>query len=367
MLREILAASLSDESSRCEAPFSKMADDSVGWVACVGGRPVAFNLADRRNGVMRIIAVQPEHQRRGIGRELMRQAEAWLFSHGWGEIQLTIPDDSYNHSSGFFHKLGWSDWKTEGDRRVLKKATSRSIIKLEEHTITDTTTGYTRLLRLQRGPSDEPHRLCLFLDGELYWRDMDAIPLLNALMENRSLPPMTLALVGHVSAAARHEDYICNERYSRFIGTTVMDWLKKEIPSLQNQDHVLVGLSLSGLMAVYQTLQQPQHFGCCLSQSGSHWWKPEWFADMTRTKAPLAARFWLSVGDQETAVNVKHPPSGLVQEISQIVGVEKTARLLKEMGGTVHYHQFNGGHSFDRWRNELSEALPWLTRQAQGK
>jgi enterochelin esterase-like enzyme len=57
---------------------------------------------------------------------------------------------------------------------------------------------------------------------------------------------------------------------------------------------------------------------------------------------------------------VKHPPTGLWQEISQIAGVEKAVHVLKQSGGTVHYHRFTGGHSLQAWREELSEALPWL-------
>ena len=364
VLLEILAVTL-DSSDALGAGFKS---DDAGWVACLNGRPVGFGLANSGKGELLIIAVLPESAGQGIGQEVMKQAEAWLFSHGWGEVRLKVTDDSDNSAGNFFRHLGWSDWKMEGNHHYLKKANPRSIIKLEEHVIADDSTGYTRLLRLQRGPSNQPHRLCLFLDGEHYWRDMDAIPLLNDLLQKRNLPPMTLALVGHVSGAARHEDYTCNEGYAHYIGNSVVPWLKREISGLQDGGHIICGLSLSGLMAAYQTLRYPQHFSGCLSQSGSHWWKHEWFAEMARQQAPTAARFWLSVGDQETEVNVKHPPTGLLQEISQIAGVEKAAQIIKEIGGTIHYHQYHGGHSLHCWHDELSDALLWLvTEEMQNK
>ena len=355
-LSEILSVAL-DNREALRAGFKS--DDS-GWVACLNGSPVGFGLANQGKGELQIVAVLPESAGQGIGREVMKQAEAWLFSHGWEEIRLKVTGDSDHSAGNFFRHLGWSDWKMEGNHHYLKKANPRSTIKLEEHVIADDTTDYTRLLRLQRGPANLPHRLCLFLDGEHYWRDMDAIPLLNDLLQKRDLPPMTVALVGHVSGAARHEDYTCNERYAHFIGDTVVPWLKKEVSGLHDDGHIICGLSLSGLMAVYQTLRYPQHFAGCLSQSGSHWWKHEWFAEMARQQAPLAARFWLSVGDQETDVHVKHPPTGLLQEISQIAGVEKAVQTLGEIGGTVHYSQYHGGHSLQCWRNELGAALLWL-------
>ncbi len=141
----------------------------------------------------------------------------------------------------------------------------------------------------------------------------------------------------------------------------VVPWLNKEVSGLDDYGHIICGLSLSGLMSVYLTLRYPRYFSGCISQSGSHWWKREWFVAMARSKAPLDARFWLSVGDQETEVNVNHQPTGLLQEISQIEGVETTAGVLKEIGGAVHYHQYHGGHSYQCWRDELGLALQWVT------
>lgn len=355
-LSEILAAA----SWKFGGSLPDLNNPIAGWVACIDAKPIAFALADREDGRLLIIAVVQEASGKGLARELMRQAEAWLFSHGWNEIKLTLPDEGHEHALEFFLHLGWAHSQADGEGLRLKKSNPRTSIKLEEHFLDDPDTGYSRLVRLQRGPADEPHRLCLFLDGESYWRDMDAIPLLNDLLEGGTLPPMTIALVGHVSGAARHEDYTCNESYAHFIGDTVMPWLNKEVSGLDDCGHTICGLSLSGLMSVYLTLQYPQHFTGCISQSGSHWWKHEWFVEMARSKSPIDARFWLSVGDKETNVRVKHLPTGLLQEISQIEGVETAIRILEEIGGKVHYHKFHGGHSNECWRNELGHALHWI-------
>ncbi|MDF1816986.1 MAG: GNAT family N-acetyltransferase [Verrucomicrobiales bacterium] len=337
-----------------------LSDPVAGWVACSDDKPIAFALADRKAGRLLIIAVVPEATGKGLAGELMRQAEAWLFSHGWNEIKLTLPDKSHEHALGFFLHLGWTHSQEEGEGLRLKKANPRTLIKLEEHFIDDPNTGYNRIVRLQRAPSDKPHCLCLFLDGESYWRDMDVIPLLNELIEEAKLPPMTIALVGHVSGSARHEDYTCNESYAHFIGDAVMPWLKREVSGLNDYGHTICGLSLSGLMSVYLTLQYPQYFPGCISQSGSHWWKHEWFVAMARSQSPIDARFWLSVGDLETDVGVKHPPTGLLQKISQIEGVETATRVLEDIGGKVHFHKYHGGHSNECWRNELGHALLWI-------
>jgi len=173
ILSEILYAT----SCPSDAPLDGLNDQQAGWAVCIDGEPVGFALADRAKGELLVIAVLPASIGKGLARELMRQAEAWLFSHGWSEIHLAVPDKAQGHPIGFFQHLGWIHSQTEGDRVVLRKANPRSCIKLEEHLISAPGSGYSRLLRLQRGPTCESHRLCLFLDGESYWRDMDAIPL----------------------------------------------------------------------------------------------------------------------------------------------------------------------------------------------
>lgn len=359
VLSEILAATLGSSH-----PISTCSDKvTSGWIAQNEGRPIGIALADREKGELTLVAVIPEFTGQGIGRNLMRQADAWLFSHGWDQIRLSIPSYTGETARGFFLHLGWNCERAESSGRHFKKANPQQLISLEEHIIEDESTGYTRIVRLQRAPTEEPHRLCLFLDGEHYWRDMYAIPLLNDLMEKGVLPPMTLALVGHVSAASRQEDYVCNNDYAQFIGDAVMPWLENEIPSLQEGRHLICGLSLSGLMASYLTLQYPQHFDACLSQSGSHWWEHEWFAEMARKKAPVNSRFWLSVGDEETKTPVKHSPT-LTQEIPQISGVIKAAKLLEKTGATVHFNQYQGGHSLQCWHEELGNALAWLSSPA---
>jgi iron(III)-enterobactin esterase len=357
----------SNSRSVGKIPASDVNPDSIrarlqsghsGWVAWANRSLIGFSMANRTNGEVWAMAIAPEWEGKDIDRELMRQTEAWLFSHGWAEIWAAMPPEE--NAPGFCNGPAWQDWKRERDR-CIKKADVQSVLRLEEHAFTGPTTGYQRLVRLQRGPSDRIHRLCMLLDGETYWRDMQVVPVLNDLVSRGRIPEMTLAFLGHVSGAARHEDYTCNHRYAQFIGEEVAPWLKDQVPNLQHQDHLIMGLSLSGLMAVYVTLHYSQTFSRCLSQSGSHWWKHESFAQMAGAAAPVASRFWLSVGDQETHVNVKHPPTDLLQEISQIEGVKKAVQILGEMGGTVHYHKYTGTHSLKPWREELEQALPWLT------
>ena len=226
-------------------------------------------------------------------------------------------------------------------------------LKLETHTLSDSALGYTRTLHLLRGPADQPQRLCLFLDGELYLQKMDVLPVLKSLLERDTLPPATFAFIDHENMKTREQDYTCNDQFGRFVVEKVLPWLHQEIPNLQPGQHLIGGLSLSGLASAWLSLQYPEHFPGCLSQSGSFWWNDQHFAKTATQHPPLKTRFWLSVGNEETEVD--EPP-----EVSQIEGVKNAILALKPLGATIHYHEYHGGHDLKYWRAELEQAFLWL-------
>ena len=191
----------------------------------------------------------------------------------------------------------------------------------------------------------------MFLDAEHYLRDLDCLPLIGEVPE---LEPMTCVFVSHENSAARHVDYPCNESYARFIAEDVVGRV-----TAKKGGHLVCGLSLSGLASAFVCLRYPEVFGGALCQSGSFWWMVQNGVEIPRTNA----RFWLSVGDEETATGVSHPPSGMRQEISQIEGVRVVADRLRKRGGDVNCHEFSGGHKAAPWRAELAEALRWLARE----
>lgn len=230
----------------------------------------------------------------------------------------------------------------------------------QEFRVTSSCGEYTRRVWLSEGgPSGVAQRLCLLLDGEFIMEQMDVLPEIERLVEDPSVPAMRYLFVSYVDPETRHKDYICNPRYARFIAEDVVAWARRQVPTLEAKEHLLCGVSLSGLCAAYTTLQHPEVFSFVLSQSGSFWWEHEAFAEMARGCAPVEGRFWLSVGDQETDENVAHTPA-LFQEISQIAGVTKAASVLEGVGAQVHVNQYAGGHEPGPWKEEFTDALRWL-------
>jgi enterochelin esterase family protein len=234
-------------------------------------------------------------------------------------------------------------------------------VPAEAISIKSTEREYVRSAWLIEGPRTD-HSLCVLLDGELYRDNVDALPILSTLMQRGTVPPMTLVFVSHGDAAARHTDYVYDPQFARFIAEDVVSRARARVPSLSEDRHVICGLSLSGLAAAHIALLYPTRFPAALCQSGSFWLDPDAFAHVAQQRPPVGTRFWLSVGDEETDAGVSHPPTGLVQRMSQIEGVERARAVLEEHGAEVNCHRYRGGHTFEHWRAELSDALPWLLR-----
>ncbi|HSG40598.1 MAG TPA: GNAT family N-acetyltransferase, partial [Thermoanaerobaculia bacterium] len=62
--------------------------------------------------------VRPGYEGRGLGRALMREAEAWLFVEGWEEIWLLTGSDPALRANGFYRHLGWRDAGLQADGQI---------------------------------------------------------------------------------------------------------------------------------------------------------------------------------------------------------------------------------------------------------
>jgi enterochelin esterase-like enzyme len=231
---------------------------------------------------------------------------------------------------------------------------------LEEHLVESASGEYSRKLWLLPGAQTQPQTLCVFLDAEYYLDRMETLSLLSDLQTHDLFSTVTWVFVSHGGQPARHSDYICNNRYTRYIAEDVVGWVCQQCNGIAARDHLICGLSLSGLASAYLALMYPQQFSRALCQSGSFWWNREWLARNAVSEFAAQGKFWISVGDEEVATGIAHPPSGMLQEVSQLVAVESIVRELKAMGATVHYHLFAGDHQIAPWQAELPSALGWL-------
>ena len=101
----------------------KIQADHKGWLCRISERIVGFCIGNRHDGEMWVIAVLPELERRGIGRQLMILVQDWLFENN-DELWLTTEDNANNRAYGFYESLGWK--KIESDKGHCKFILSKA-------------------------------------------------------------------------------------------------------------------------------------------------------------------------------------------------------------------------------------------------
>ena len=98
-----------------------------GWLCVVDDTVAGFTLGDSSTGEMMVIAVHPEYEGRGVGRELMARVQSWLFSCGHTELWLSEFPDPALRAYQFYRRLGWLPTGTIENQH--------QILKLKKHTL----------------------------------------------------------------------------------------------------------------------------------------------------------------------------------------------------------------------------------------
>ena len=201
----------------------------------------------------------------------------------------------------------------------------------------------------------ESQQVCLFLDAEIYLHRMQLEDWITEWNESSPEKPLTGVFLSHIDQSHRHRDFVCNEDYTEFLVEVAIPYLR-EWDIISDKPPILVGLSLSGLAAIYAAWKHPDAFSGVLSQSPSAWWEDEWFITEFQAAPQLLTPVWLSVGLREIDEYVEHTPT-LIQQISQLESCRRLADVLLNSGCNVKLHEFDGGHDPDCWRAELSDAF----------
>lgn len=89
--------------------------DCRAWIAEVAGEAAGFSMANATENMIFALFVRPRFAGRGIGRALMEQTEAWLWSQGATEIWLLTGNDPKLRAYGFYQHL---DWAVTDDRSI---------------------------------------------------------------------------------------------------------------------------------------------------------------------------------------------------------------------------------------------------------
>jgi len=209
------------------------------------------------------------------------------------------------------------------------KAFASHILKSERKLWIYTPPGYPEISH--RAP------LLVFFDGD---RNIDWIPrVLDALIYDKSIPRSVAVLIENPSKALRNIDLPCSERFSDFLATELVPWMRANYNvSSDPRQTIAIGSSYGGLAATFASLRHPEIFGGVISLSGSFWWKPaheqepEWLTQQFVPAKKTDTRFYLEVG--------------LMEDPAMQIATNRHMRdVLLAKGSQVGYREYNGGHA----------------------
>ncbi|MBB6133068.1 GNAT superfamily N-acetyltransferase [Massilia aurea] len=91
--------------------------DGRGWVALVDGEIVAFSYANRIDGSIWALFVDPRFEGQGLGKQLLSLATDWLFSLGFRRV--TLSTGTHTRAAQFYTRLGWRLASSSADDSVF--------------------------------------------------------------------------------------------------------------------------------------------------------------------------------------------------------------------------------------------------------
>ena len=87
--------------------------DGRGWVALVDDEIVAFSYANKIDGSIWALFVDPRFEGQGLGKELLARASGWLFSLGFRRV--TLSTGARTRAAQFYTRLGWRPAPSSND------------------------------------------------------------------------------------------------------------------------------------------------------------------------------------------------------------------------------------------------------------
>lgn len=208
--------------------------------------------------------------------------------------------------------------------------------------------------------------LVIVFDAERYLTDIPTPTILDNMIADGAIPPVSAAIIRNASRETRAEDLACSSAFADMLARSFMPWLRTRLRvATEPGQVVLAGSSYGGLAATCAALRHPGSFGAVLSQSGSYWWDPPGAAPVAdaaghhlirqvRDTAPLPIHFYLDAGLLERRPG---PEDGPDNRDSILITNKALAATLMDRGYDVTFQPFAGGHDDAVWRGTLSNGL----------
>ena len=209
--------------------------------------------------------------------------------------------------------------------------------------------GRQRSLVLYKPPAAGPMPLLLVYDGPDYLRRANLVTLVENLVAQQRIRPIALAMLAN-GRGARMAEYGSSDATLAFVQQIVLPAARQHLDLIDITTTPgafgVMGASMGGLMALVTAQRLPHIFGQVLSQSGAFHLGdyPTAALALTQHGPVQPLRIWLDVGRYE----------GLLESNRRMAG------LLQSRGYDVSYREFNAGHNYRAWRDDLWRGLEAL-------
>jgi ribosomal protein S18 acetylase RimI-like enzyme len=114
-------AALAEQGITVKSVIESLGKSHDGYLCESSRRVVGFAMANLKAGELWVIAVLPEYERRGIGRELLRLTEALLWSAGHASIWLWTGPDRGTRAFRLYSSSGWTESELKHHQLFMTK------------------------------------------------------------------------------------------------------------------------------------------------------------------------------------------------------------------------------------------------------
>ena len=212
--------------------------------------------------------------------------------------------------------------------------------------------GNHRTVYLYQPPGKERVPLVVVWDGQEYLYRVRLNYIVDNLIFQGRIRPIALAFVSNGGQKSRTSEYACNEATLTFLMTEVLPLATKELNLLDIDafpgEFGTLGASMGGLMALYTGTRIPQVFGKVFSQSGAFSWAGFDMVvfDLLEHGEVRSLKIWMDVGIYD------------LEEL--LVSNQRMQNLLTRRGYTLTYREYNAGHNYPSWRDDIWRGLEAL-------
>ena len=206
--------------------------------------------------------------------------------------------------------------------------------------------GGKRDVWLYQPPVTEPVPLLLVWDGHDYVFRAKLPTIIDNLISDKLIKPIALLCIQNAKSY-RYTEYLTGDA-AIFMATQLgIPLAQAHLNLLPPEDgaYGVLGASMGGLMALYTALRLPHIFGRVISQSGAFHLK------LTPETPTLV----------ETLFSYSQPPLQIWQDVGVYEWLypynQAFHQQLTSAGYDVAYREFNGGHNYTSWADQLPNAL----------